>query len=313
MKELVILSGKGGVGKTSVSASLAVLAGGAVVVDCDVDAPDLHLVLEPRVLQRHDFVGGSKARIRPERCRACGKCEELCRFDAIFYDGPKGLRADRTFRVDPWACEGCGVCAWFCAEKAIEMRPEVCGQWFISETRCGPMVHARLAPGAENSGKLVTQLRRAAEETAHRYGRELILCDAAPGIGCPVIASLTGASLALVVAEPTYSGLYDFRRAAQLTLQMAVPAVLAINKADLNLEISAQLESSAEQLAIELVGRIPYDPQVIRAQMARKTVVEYSDSPAGEAIRSIWPKMERRLASALPSAASGLVALQPGG
>jgi len=312
MKELVILSGKGGVGKTTVVASLAVLSGQAVLADCDVDAPDLHLVLDPQVRHREDCIGGSKAHIRPALCTACGKCEELCRFEAIFYDGPKGPRAARTFRVDRLACQGCGVCAWFCPEEAIEMTPEVCGECYVSQTRCGPMVHARLTPGAENSGKMVTHLRRMAQAQAHQHRHPLILCDGAPGIGCPVIASLTGASFALLIAEPTPSGLHDFRRAAQLTQQMAVPALLAINKADLNEEVSGQLEELARQLGIDPLGRIPYDPQVARAQIARKTVVEFSGGPAAEAIRTLWREIERRLRAAPPSAPAGLVPLQSG-
>ncbi len=309
MKELVVISGKGGTGKTSVVASLAVLAGKAVLVDCDVDAADLHLVLEPRILRHEAFTAGSKARIKPGHCTACGKCEELCRFDAIYFDGPGNGKVPRTFRVDTIACEGCGVCFDFCAEKAIEFEPAVCGQWFVSEARCGPMVHARLGVGAENSGKLVTQLRRAAQQVAAEKRRDLILCDGSPGIGCPVIASLTGASLALFVVEPTASGEHDFRRVAQLALQLGVPGILAVNKADLNEEVTTRLENLAAQQGIAPVGRIPYDRAVTQAQIARQTVVEHSDGPAAQAIRRLWAKVEKRLSLGAPATVGGLVQL----
>lgn len=307
MRELVIISGKGGTGKTSVAASLAALARPAVLVDCDVDAADLHLVLRPRVVRREDFVGGAKARIRPGHCTACGKCEELCRFDAIRFDGPGNGRLARTFRVDPLGCEGCGVCADFCAEGAIELTPAVCGQWFISETRCGPMVHAQLAPAAENSGKMVTQLRRAAQELAVARGLERVICDGSPGIGCPVIASLTGASLALIVSEPTASGLHDFRRIAGLAARLGVAAMLAVNKADLNPDVASALEDEARRLGVEPLARIAYDPEVTRAQLSASSVVEISDGPAAEAIRRLWQRVEERL-PACPTA-GGLVSL----
>ena len=257
MKELVVISGKGGTGKTSVVASLATLAKWCVLVDCDVDAADLHLIFEPKIVRREDFTGGSKARIKSGHCTACGKCEELCRFDAIHFDGPGNGRVSRTFRVEATACEGCGVCVDYCAENAIDFAPAVCGQWFVSETRCGPMVHAKLGIAAENSGKLVAQVRRTAQEVAHRHGLELILCDGSPGIGCPVIASLTGASLALFVVEPTVSGVHDFRRVAQLAARLDVPGLLAVNKADLNEDIAKELEVMATQHGILPVGQFP--------------------------------------------------------
>lgn len=310
MKELVVISGKGGTGKTSIVASFAALAKGAVLVDCDVDAADLHLVLEPRVVRREDFVSGARARIMPGRCTACGKCEELCRFDAIYFDGPGNGRVASTFRVDPLACEGCGVCVDFCDYKAIEFPPEVCGQWFVSETRVGPMVHARLGVAAENSGKLVTQLRRVAQEVAQSQNRELVICDGSPGIGCPVIASLTGAGLALLVVEPTVSGLHDFERIAQLCQQLGVPALMVVNKADLNEEVAERLETAARRIGIEPVGRVPYDREVTRAQVACRSLVEVSDGPAARAVRAIWPQIEKRLQAGSDSAASGLVQLK---
>ena len=310
MKELVVISGKGGTGKTSIVASFAALAEErAVLADCDVDAADLHLVLEPRVLRRKNFIGGSKARIKPGHCTACGKCEELCRFDAIYYDGPGNGKVDKTFRVDPLACEGCGVCAYYCAEEAIEFGPVVAGQWFVSDTRFGPMVHARLGAGAENSGKLVTLIRQAADQIARQHDLDMVLCDGSPGIGCPVIASLTGASLALVVVEPTASGLHDFRRVAELLGKLGVPGLMMVNKADLNSEMTGRLEKLAREVGVSPVGRVPYDPAVTGAQIARRTVIEASDGPAAEAICTVWEEVQHRLQASVPAGSGGLVQL----
>jgi len=310
MKELVVISGKGGTGKTSIVASFAALAAKrAVIADCDVDAADLHLVLEPRLLRRSDFIGGSKARIKPGHCTACGKCEELCRFDAIYYDGPGNGRVDSTFRVDELACEGCGVCSHYCAEDAIEFGPVIAGEWYVSETRFGPMLHARLGVGAENSGKLVTLIRQTAEQVARQHDLDLILCDGSPGIGCPVIASLTGASLALVIVEPTASGLHDFRRVAELVDRLGVRALMTMNKADLNSEMTEHLEELALELGILPLGRVPYDPEVTSAQITRRTVIEASDGPAAKAIRTIWERVEETLRTSVPAGSSGLVQL----
>ncbi len=307
MKELVVVSGKGGAGKTSVLAALASVAGPCVLADCDVDAADLHLIFQPQVIHREDFTGGQKARIMPDYCTACGKCEELCRFDAIWFDGPGNGRVPQTFRVDATACEGCGVCVDYCAENAIDFSPALCGQWFVSETRCGPMVHAKLGIGAANSGKLVTQVRRAAQETAHRQALDLILCDGPPGIGCPVIASLTGASLALFVVEPTVSGLHDFRRVAQLAARLNVPGLLAVNKADLNDNLTRDLEAMAVEQGIVLAGRIPYDRDVTRAQMAGKALLEVSNGPAARGIRQVWSIVQEQLRAGAASQTSGLI------
>ena len=201
------------------------------------------------------------------------------------------------------------MCVHFCAEDAIEFAPVVCGQWFVSETRFGPLVHARLAVGGENSGKLVTLIRQTAQQMAAQRRIELILCDGSPGIGCPVIASLTGASLALVVAEPTASGLHDFRRVAELIRGLGVPGLMTVNKADLNDEMAQRLEQEAHQYGILSVGRVPYDPAVTRAQIARKTVIEASDGEAAKAIGVIWKNVEERLQASLPAGSGGLVQL----
>jgi MinD superfamily P-loop ATPase len=290
-KELVIISGKGGTGKTSVTASFAVLAKSAVLADCDVDAADLHLLMQPKIIQKNAFTGGVSARIKRGHCTACGKCEEICRFDAIFFDGPGNGACPKTFRVDPIACEGCGVCAWFCAEEAIVLEPEVNGEWYVSETRCGPMVHARLGVAAENSGKLVTLVRNEARRIAAYRHKDFILIDGPPGIGCPVIASVTGASLALVVTEPTVSGEHDLERVLALTKHFSMPTAVCVNKWDLNWELTEQIECNARQAGARVIGRIRYDCAVTSAQMRELAVVE-TDTPAALDIRQIWDHLD---------------------
>ncbi|MBN1588572.1 MAG: ATP-binding protein [Pirellulales bacterium] len=300
MNELVVISGKGGTGKTSVVASFAALAKKAVLVDCDVDAADLHLVLKPRILSRNTFSGGSCARIMPGHCTACGKCEELCRYDAIFYNGPGNGRVAKTFRVDPIACEGCGVCAWFCEEKAIEFAPAESGQWFVSETRHGPMVHARLGVAAENSGKLVSLIRTEAKQLAVKRKYDLVIIDGSPGIGCPVIASVTGASLVLAVTEPTLSGMHDFRRLAQLASHFGIKTLVCVNKWDLNPELAEQIEAEAGRLGVETVGRIRYDGAVTQAQIKAQSVVEFTDNGAAADMRRLWSDVSDRLGRVIP-------------
>ena len=291
MKELVIISGKGGTGKTSIVASFAALADKCVLADADVDAADLHLVLEPTIIHREKFSGGSRARIRSGHCTACGKCEEVCRFDAITYDGPGNGRISRTYRVDPIACEGCGVCAYFCAEKAIEFAPVVNGQLFVSETRCGPMVHAKLGVAEENSGKLVSLVRTRAKAIAQERKLDLVLIDGSPGIGCPVISSITGADHVLVVTEPTLSGLHDLRRVCELTRHFGIETQLCINKWDLNEELASEIEAQARQGEVRVAGKVRYDQAVTKAQIKRKSIVEYTHSGAGADIRQLWAEV----------------------
>jgi MinD superfamily P-loop ATPase len=290
MKELVIISGKGGTGKTSVTASFAVLASRPVIADCDVDAADLHLILKPKIMRREQLSGGKKARIKSGHCLACGKCEELCNFDAISFDGPGNGRVDRTFRIDPIACEGCGVCVRFCAEHAIEFETVISGEWMISETRSGPMVHARLGVAAENSGKLVSAVRGEARRIAEEEKRSVIIVDGPPGIGCPVIASVTGASLVLVVTEPTLSGEHDLARVLSLTRHFSIPAAVCVNKWDLNPAMTVQIEEAARRAGASIAGRIRYDRSVTVAQMQGRAVVEI-EAPCGDDIRHIWQQL----------------------
>jgi MinD superfamily P-loop ATPase len=288
MKELVVISGKGGTGKTSIVASFAVLAENAVLADCDVDAADLHLVLGPKIVKRNSFSGGSQARIMPGHCIACGKCEELCRFDAVFHDGPGNGRVDKTYRVDPIACEGCGVCAYFCAERAIEFAPVVNGEWFVSDTRCGPMVHARLGIAQENSGKLVSIVRTEAKRLAEEQKRDLVLIDGSPGIGCPVIASITGADLVLIVTEPTLSGLHDLQRVADLAKHFGAETLVCINKWDLNKDVSTEIKRIAHRQSLKMVGDVRYDRAVTEAQIAKQSVVEYRENGVATDIKQLW-------------------------
>ena len=290
MKELVVVSGKGGTGKTSLVASFAVLAANKTLADCDVDAADLHLVLSPSPRQSAEFQSGNEAIIRPQDCEGCGNCREACRFGAVLESESSESRG--RFAVDPTACEGCGVCVRVCPAQAIDFPQRVCGEWFISDTRCGPMVHARLGIAAENSGKLVSLVRREARALAEREGHDLLLVDGPPGLGCPTIASLTGASMALVVTEPTCSGEHDFARLAQLVNHFKLPAALCVNKADINPEQAGQIESRARQCGWSVLDRIRYDNAVTRAQVAGLAVVEAGPSMAAEDVRRIWEGLQ---------------------
>ncbi len=296
MKELVVISGKGGTGKTSVVAAFAALAGNATLADCDVDAANLHLVLNPQIQESHDFVGGKTAVIDPEGCTACGVCAELCRFDAPHDGGLDRQGMPAPYAIDAVACEGCGVCARFCPEDAIAMEETVNGQWFISETRHGPMVHARLGIAEENSGKLVSLVREISREVAADNGREVIIVDGSPGIGCPVIASLTGAKLALVVTEPTLSGLHDLQRIGELTRHFRIPTLVAVNKYDLNVDIAERAESLAREQGMEIGARIRYDAVFTQAMLHRQSVVEYTDEGAAADLRKLWDAAHGHLA-----------------
>ena len=286
MKELIVISGKGGTGKTSLISGFASLAENKVLCDADVDAADLHLIMNPDVIQRTDFQSGNTAVINKDSCTECGLCREMCRFNAI----------SAQYEVNSIDCEGCGVCVHFCPESAIDFPVNTCGEWFISDTRFGKMVHARLGIAEENSGKLVTLVRQEARKLAEAKKLDLILTDGPPGVGCPVIASIGGASAVLIVTEPTVSGKHDMERVAQLAAHFKIPALVCVNKFDLNLELTREIEKYAEEKKITCLGRIPFDPIFTKAMIQAQTVFEYDgQSNVGDAIRGTWQRLSEKL------------------
>ncbi len=287
MKELLVISGKGGTGKTSLVGSLAALADNKVLVDCDVDAADLHLLLAPRPRSTNEFRSGVKARVLADQCSGCGVCVDLCQFAAISFD--------LIARINDLGCEGCGVCAHFCPEQAIVLDENHCGSWFLSDTDYGPLVHAQLFAGEENSGKLVSFIKRQARELAEQSGIDLIIIDGAPGIGCPVIASLSNVDTALVVTEPTLSGLHDLERVLDLAAHFKVQALVCINKWDIHPEMTASIEAACAARGVEALGRIPFDPAVVACQIQGVPVVSDKQSPAAEAIRKILHSVRVRM------------------
>jgi len=281
VKEITVLSGKGGTGKTIVTASLAVLTQRTVLTDCDVDAPDLHMLLKPEVLETQEFKASRVAVIDEETCIQCGKCAEHCRFGAI-----------EKQVVDPIICEGCGVCVYICPVAAVELEKRVSGYAFISKTKYGPMSHALLNPGEENSGKLVALVRQNAKKVAEKENCELIINDGPPGIGCPVIASLGGVDMGLIVGEPTLSGIHDMERALSLLNHFKIHCLVCVNKYDINEENTEQIVNFCVSRDVEVVGKIPFDPIVTKAMVAGKPIVEYaSKSEVSEAIDELWKRI----------------------
>jgi len=286
MKEIVIISGKGGTGKTSIVAAFASLAENKVLCDADVDAADLHLIMDPEIKERHDFESGRTAIINQEKCTECGICRDLCRWDAISED----------FVVDSIECEGCGVCHYFCPEEAIDFPLNTCGEWYLSDTRFGPMAHARLGIAEENSGKLVTLIRKEGKKLAEAKNLDLLLTDGPPGIGCPVIASLGGAAAVLIVSEPTVSGRHDMERVAELAAFFKIPTMLCVNKFDLNPDQGEDIEAFAREKNIRVIGRVPFDPAFTKAMVQGKTIVEFDSRSEGcEAVKDIWENLAQGL------------------
>jgi MinD superfamily P-loop ATPase len=286
MKELVIISGKGGTGKTSITASFATLAKNKIVVDCDVDAADLHLILKPEIEKTVEFYSGKSAEIQPGLCIECARCIEVCRFDAISDD----------FVIDPIKCEGCGTCFYQCPVQAIKFEQVKSGEWFESDTRFGKLIHAKLGIAEENSGKLVSEIRNHARLVAHRNKNDLIIVDGSPGIGCPVIASISGAHLVVIVTEPTLSGIHDAKRVLELTQHFKISACLCINKFDINPELSEQMEEFCKEKGVELVGKVPYDKVFTQAMIKEQSIVEYE--PYGQVskkIKEMWQKINSKL------------------
>jgi MinD superfamily P-loop ATPase len=286
VKEVVVLSGKGGTGKTSIVGSFAAIAERAVLVDCDVDAADLHLILQPVMRRENEFWSGQVAYINPDRCTECGLCQEMCRFKAI-----------SNFKVERTACEGCGFCHRICPADAVTMKDNKAGYWFLSDTKYGPLVHAQLGIAQENSGKLVAIVRQWAREIAEKQKFDYIISDGPPGIGCPVISSISGANLALLVTEPTLSGIHDLGRVLGVCRHFDIPALVCINKCDINLENSEHIEKYCCTEGAEVVAKIPFSDVFIKAMVRGLPMVEYSDDTVSREIRQLWRNIASRLNS----------------
>ncbi|MDH5459646.1 MAG: ATP-binding protein [Candidatus Bathyarchaeota archaeon] len=282
MKQITVLSGKGGTGKTTITASFAVLAKNAVVADCDVDAPDLHMLLHPQILETKEFKGSKLAVIDEAACVKCGLCQEKCRFDAI----------TENFEVDPIACEGCGVCTVICPVNAITLTERISGHAYVSKTKYGFMTHAMLSPGEANSGKLVTLVRQNAKILAEREHSDLIIIDGSPGIGCPVIASVTGVDVGLIVTEPTMSGIHDLERALKLLKHFNVPPIVCVNMYDINKDNAEKIVRFCEESEVEVAGKIPFNPVVTEAMVNGKPIVEYAPrSDVAQETEKVWEKI----------------------
>lgn len=290
MREIVIISGKGGTGKTSLTGAFAHLAENKIICDLDVDAPDLHLLLRPRREREEEFYSGFEARIDPGKCDRCGVCASMCRFGAV-------VERDGGYAVNPLKCEGCKVCVAFCPASAIRFPEKHCGQWYISSTRFGPLVHAQLFPGGENSGRLVMVLKQQARELAKARGVDRILCDGAPGIGCPVISSLSGTDLAVAVTEPTPSGRHDLERVADLCSHFRVAFAVMINKEDLNPRETSRIESFCRERSYPVLARLPHDPMVTRAMVQGLVVTEMPEGDFSRELRKAWAQMEEIVSS----------------
>lgn len=290
MKEIVIISGKGGTGKTSLAASFAVLAGdSAVIADCDVDAADMHLLLSPDHAVRNDFFSGIIARVDPENCTGCMECQAVCRFDSITLDGDVAV-------IDPIRCEGCGYCTLVCPTRTIESIPALAGEWYISTIRTGSvMVHAKLGIGADNSGKLVAWVKNEARRIAGEKGKELIIVDGSPGIGCPVISSLTGANYVLLVTEPSVTALHDLKRVIELTRNFSIPMGAVINKYDINPPVSDRIEKFLGEEKIPLLARIKWNEEFVHSIVAGRTIAETEHTSLSEEIRECWGKVMKEV------------------
>ncbi|MEA4908677.1 MAG: 4Fe-4S binding protein [Chloroflexi bacterium] len=298
MKQLVVLSGKGGTGKTSVSAALAHLSSlveaspRPVLVDADVDAANLSLILQPDAGCPNEFWGGSLAVIDPDACRDCGACVPVCRYDAIS-SAPMG---QSTHQVDPLACDGCAACVYACPHAAVHMVQQQEGNWFRSDSAYGTLFHAELFPGRENSGKLVTLIKQQARLYALETGARVAIIDGPPGIGCPVISACAGADLGLIVTEPGAAGIHDLKRVAGTLRHFRVPTVICINKADLYSEGTRAIHEFAAGEGIEVVGEIPYDEHVPQAMTRGEPVPLHAPgAPAARSMQAIWQKTVQRL------------------
>jgi len=282
MKQIAVISGKGGTGKTVVTGSFAALAKNKIMIDCDVDAADLHLLLHPTVKERHEFRSGQTAVIDKKLCKKCGKCAKVCRFEAVKSD----------FSIEPFSCEGCALCSHICPNGAIRMEENIAGEWFVSDTKYGSFVHAKLGIAEENSGKLVAKIRQVGKELAESKKLDYVIIDGPPGIGCPVIASLSGVDCALIVTEPTLSGLHDAQRVMEVAKHFNIPVKLVVNKYDLNPAMTDKIEEFFRKQGVPVIGKIVFDETVVKAIVEGKTIIEYSQSAAQDEVRKIWEDLQ---------------------
>jgi MinD superfamily P-loop ATPase len=300
LKQIAIISGKGGTGKTILTASFAVLAKNKVMVDCDVDAADLHLLLRPTIQETHEFRGLPKAFIDREKCTLCGECPKVCRYEAIKRVDTRNQTQDARYKnsksnshlhVNRISCEGCRVCMYICPVKAVSMKDNIAGQWFISKTKYGPMVHAKLGIAEENSGKLVSLVRQNAKKVAQENNLDFVIIDGPPGIGCPVIASLSGIDLAVVITEPTLSGIHDMERVIGLTRHFGVSTACVINKYDINAENTKNIEGWCDKNGVPVYGKIPFDEMVSKSIMNAKPILEYTQNRVTQEVERIWKNL----------------------
>ena len=287
MKQIAIISGKGGTGKTTVTASFAVLEENKIIADCDVDAADLHLLVTPSVTKKTDFYSGKTAVIDHALCVKCGKCEAVCRFNAI-----------HDVEIDPIACEGCSFCSHICPQKAITMEDNLSGEWYVSSTKYGTLVHAKLKAGEENSGKLVEKVREASKDIAEQDGKELIIIDGPPGLGCPVISSITGVDAVVIITEPTVAGVHDLKRVSELSQHFGIKTFVCINKWDVNRKKSVDIESFCDKKHISLLGKIPFDKTVVNALIQGEIIVNYCDNGISTEIKKIWAALKSQIGMA---------------
>ena len=285
MRQLTVISGKGGTGKTVLTASFAAIAKNACFVDCDVDAADLHLLLNPKVEEKHSFKSGKTARISKDICTECGECITVCRFNAI----------TDNFDVDPISCEGCGICSTICPSGAITMEENLSGEWYVSKTRYGPFVHAKLGIAEENSGKLVMKIRQAAQGIAEKEQLDYVIIDGPPGIGCPVIASLSGVDLALIVTEPTMSGIHDLKRIADVAAHFSIPTKVVVNKYDINLKNSKAIEDICRRRNVEVMARLPFSEKVVESMIQGVPIPEFCSDGITREIADLWQALAARL------------------
>ena len=286
MRQITVISGKGGTGKTSITSALVTLEKRKVIADCDVDAPDLHLILHPEIKDSGDFYGGVRAVKDDDKCIDCGLCRQVCRFDAV----------DEQFNIDPFKCDGCGFCAYVCPTKAIEMKENLSGHWYLSETEYGPMVHAKLDIGEENSGKLVTVVRNMARNIAEKEDYPYVIIDGPPGIGCPVTSAITGVDAVLIVTEPTMSGIHDMERVLSVARHFNTRPFVLINKYDLNEEMAEKIEEYCREEDVPLVGKIAFDREITDAMVQGNSVVQYNpEGRTAREIRSAWEKVKAAL------------------